>query len=153
MREKWLALSERGQHFEVASLIRSLQIELAIEKITSMEREGVEVQDWLLELLYYSVAELGDVDEAFLIAKQRDRSGYSRSLPVMWFHLLERASKALHVRITPNTLVTQLTLPSVCRCKTRVGYAGEYITHQSVAWNVSRYTCHRCPSRRPRASF
>ena len=93
-----MTLSRDGCHDLVAGLIRDSQLELALHRLESMEREGLGIEDWLYDMMIYALVDREEFDQALAIVKRRFESDDRAIEATMWFHLLDRGSMALHVR-------------------------------------------------------
>lgn len=108
MRQRWLELTEVGHHDVAAALIREGQLEMAVDKIEEMRRNGLNIRPWLSDMAIYALAESGEFDEALQLLKNQIASWDSDISKAVWSHLLDTASSAFHV----GTLLCTTTDPS-----------------------------------------
>lgn len=110
-------MTKEGYHDVVAGLVRERHLELALDWVDRMQREGVIIEDWLLDTLVYALCEVEEFDEVLRFVQYRhhpdsDPSQKAVSLPQgylknerkissnLWFHVLDTASRAFHIRAT-----------------------------------------------------
>ena len=110
-------MTNGGYHDVVAGLIRERHLELALDWVDRMPREGVVIEDWLLDTLVYALCEVEEFDEVLRIMQHRYHMGIDPSHRVvnlangcatngskissnLWFHVLDTASRAFHIRAT-----------------------------------------------------
>ena len=98
MQQRWFELTIAGHHDVTAALIREGQLELACDKIDQMQRDGLKVQDWLLDMAVYALVESGELDEALFIMKERLAGWDTNISKSVWHALLDAASSVYHVR-------------------------------------------------------
>ncbi len=99
MRQNWIDVSPAGLHCVAAGLVRDGQLELALDMIENMSREGVMVAPWLYNLIVYSLLDREEFDEALRMIRIQHQVDDRRVSPNMWHRLLDLASRALHVCI------------------------------------------------------
>ena len=97
MRQHWFGLTPDGWHDVVMGLLRDGQLELALEKFESMQGDGMRIETWLYEIIIYTLLDHEEMDEALRIFKARIAMNSSTVGPNLWYHLLDRSSRALHV--------------------------------------------------------
>jgi hypothetical protein len=100
MQSKWFNLTENGWHDVLASMLTDQQYELVTEKLDQMTNQGMQIQSWLYDLIMYKFVEIGELDDSLRLLKQRVGDGESNISAQLWFHLLDSATRALHVRNT-----------------------------------------------------
>lgn len=111
MRSRWFTVSEEGQHDIAASLLREGQLELGTEAIETMERQGMDVQEWLYDVALHILCDTGEIDEALRLLRSRitTRSASAREVtPILWWRLLESASSSLHYEGTKYVWVRRV---------------------------------------------
>lgn len=97
MRSRWFNLSADGQHDVAAGFLREGQLELGIEALDNMPKNGVRVQGWLYDLAIHTSCHTGEFEEALRIMKTRVASMNGEEIsPVIWFRLLEDSSQTMH---------------------------------------------------------
>lgn len=97
MRRRWITLSESGWHDVVTGYMKDGQIEQALEGLEDMRRAGARVQRWLYDMVVYALCDMGEVDEALRIMKDRISMGESNISASVWYYLFDAACEALHV--------------------------------------------------------
>ncbi|KAI9831784.1 MAG: hypothetical protein M1819_004681 [Sarea resinae] len=100
MRQRWFSLTKNGWHDVIAGLLRERQFEMAILKLESMQREGVEVYGWLYNLFIYTLCEESEIEDALEILKHYQASRYA------WKRLLETSALNIPSGIALNILIT-----------------------------------------------
>ena len=96
LHEGWFTLTEDGWHDVIVGLIRDRQLELAMDKIEHIERQGIQVRPWLYDILVYNLCELSEFDEALKIMQRRFFSDGAPISQSLWYHFLDSASRSLH---------------------------------------------------------
>ncbi|KAI9657249.1 MAG: hypothetical protein M1831_004438 [Alyxoria varia] len=72
MDKHWFTLSDTTWHDLVAGHIKERQLEAALETLEDMQdKHRVQVQEWLWDMLIYSLCDMGEVEEALWIMKKR----------------------------------------------------------------------------------
>ncbi len=104
MRERWISLSRDGAHDVAAGLVRDGQLELALDRLESMERDGMSPASWLYDMVTYALIDREEFDEALAVLRRRYETDDRLVTSSMWAHLLDMASRALHVR-HPDTVI------------------------------------------------
>lgn len=101
-------------------LLRERQIEMALEKFQDARDAGVEMQDWLYDIIIYNLSAIEEFDEILQLLQYRQSTGKMTISPTLWFHLLDCASQAMHHPLTSfvfNARVKNSYLnPSVGMC-------------------------------------
>ncbi|KAH9824630.1 pentatricopeptide repeat protein [Teratosphaeria destructans] len=96
MRNRWLELNEEGMHDVAAGLLREGLFEQAMNRIDGMQREGVQVQPWLLDMAVYMLCAAGEVEEAHRVMRQRFDRGEMTLSRIAWHTLLDTGSYYRH---------------------------------------------------------
>lgn len=84
----------------VVGLIRERQLELALDTLDQMQKEGTKVDSWLYDLIIYTFCSVEEFDSAVNLMQHRISSGEIHISPSLWYYLLDTASRALHHRGT-----------------------------------------------------
>ena len=84
----------------VAGLIRERQLELALDTLDQMQKEGAKVDSWLYDLIIYTLCSAEEFDSAVTLMQHRISSGELYISATLWYYLLDTASRALHHRGT-----------------------------------------------------
>ena len=84
----------------VAGLVRERQLELALDTLDQMQKEGTKVDSWLYDLIIYTFCSVEEFDSAVNLMQHRISSGELHISPSLWYYLLDTASRALHHRGT-----------------------------------------------------
>lgn len=84
----------------VAGLIRERQLELALDAVDQMHKEGAKVDSWLYDLMIYTLCSAEEFDSAVNLMQHRISSGELYISATLWYYLLDTASRALHHRGT-----------------------------------------------------
>ena len=58
--------------------------------------QGVSIEPWLSDILVYTLCEIGELDEALKLIRDRMSSGETRISPNLWAHFLDTCSRSLH---------------------------------------------------------
>lgn len=103
MRQYWFEVTPDGWHDVVAGLIREGQLELALERLETMQRDNIHIEDWLSDTVIYTLLDREEFDEALAFFKRRLTGGATIAAN-LWYQLLDRASRAFHVRGRPRGL-------------------------------------------------
>ncbi|KAI9788039.1 MAG: hypothetical protein M1816_007251 [Peltula sp. TS41687] len=96
MRQHWFSLTPDGWHDVVTGLLRDGQLEMALENLEHMQREDVRIEDWLLDVVIYTLLDLEEIDEALKMIKSRNSLDGAAMSANLWYQLLDRASRASH---------------------------------------------------------
>jgi len=96
MRDSWFELSLEGWHDVAAGLLRSLQFEMALERIDGMVEAGMKVRPWLLDMAIYILAEAEELDEVLRLLEMRAEMAEPIVTACMWNSVLDKAGTALH---------------------------------------------------------
>jgi len=100
MERNWQGLSEMDHHWVVAGLLRELQLEIALEMLGTMHRNGLLIHAWLYDMAAYVFISLGEFEEALHVVKMRIVDNGPDMLTVLWTQFLEAAAEAFHVSYT-----------------------------------------------------
>ncbi len=84
----------------VAGLIRERQLELALDTLDQMQKEGAKVDSWLYDLMIYTLCSAEEFDSAVKLMQHRILSGELYISATLWYYMLDTASRALHHRGT-----------------------------------------------------
>lgn len=84
----------------VTGLIRERQLELALDTLEQMQREGAKIDSWLYDLIVYTLCSAEEFDSAVNLMQHRISSGELHISATLWYYLLDTASRALHHRGT-----------------------------------------------------
>ncbi|KIW08821.1 uncharacterized protein PV09_00751 [Verruconis gallopava] len=96
MRNRWFQLSYSGWHDVAASLIREGSLEIAMDYMDDMRREGIRILGWLYDMMIYALAEREEMDEVLRLLRQRVTDGDLNISPTLWYYLLDVSSRVLH---------------------------------------------------------
>ena len=100
LRQRWFTLSNDGWHDVLVGLIRDRELEVVVETLEVLHREGIKIHPWLHDLLIYTFCEAEDFDEASRLMRYRVANGELLISPTLWYHFLDTASRALHYEAT-----------------------------------------------------
>ena len=84
----------------VAGLVRERQLELALDTMDQMYKEGIKADSWLYDLVIYTLCSAEEFDLALKFMQHRISSGELYISASLWYYLLDTASRALHHRAT-----------------------------------------------------
>ena len=96
LRGRWFSLTNDGWHDVVAGYIRDRQLEVALDTIEQMYKEGFQVDPWLYDMMIYNLCTAEEFDAALDLMQHRVSSGERNISATLWYHLLDSASRALH---------------------------------------------------------
>ncbi|KAK5700908.1 hypothetical protein LTR97_005426 [Elasticomyces elasticus] len=96
MRTRWYQLSEEGAHDVAAGLLREGLFEQAMHRIEGMQRAGIQMQGWLLDMAVHMLCTAGEVEEAYRIMRQRYDTGELNISRTLWYTLLDTGSSCRH---------------------------------------------------------
>lgn len=96
MRQKWFVISNEGWHDLIAGLLRDRQLELALDALELLQREGSKIRPWLYDMVIYTLCDAEEFDQIIKILRYRIAKGELLISPTVWFYLLDTASRALH---------------------------------------------------------
>lgn len=96
LRQRWFALTNAGWHDVVAGLLKEKQLELALDKLEQMQRDGVQVKSWLHDMFTYTLCEVEEFEAATTLLKHRIAGGEMVISGNLWFFFLDSASRAFH---------------------------------------------------------
>ncbi|KAI9816322.1 MAG: Telomerase protein component 1 [Phylliscum demangeonii] len=97
MRQLWISLTADGHHDLVASLVRDGALELALDKLDALERDGVTIAAWLYDLVIYTLLDHEEFDDALRVIHTRLAKPDASMSANVWYYLLDRASQAFHL--------------------------------------------------------
>ena len=84
----------------IAGLVRERQLELALDTLEQMPKEGMKVDSWLYDLIIYTLCSAEEFDSAINLMQRRISFGELNISATLWYYLLDTASRALHHRGT-----------------------------------------------------
>ncbi|KAH7359861.1 hypothetical protein BKA66DRAFT_225142 [Pyrenochaeta sp. MPI-SDFR-AT-0127] len=98
MKSRWFTLSDRGQNFVVAGMLRERHFEHALDMVEDMIRKKIKVEGWLLDKAMWMLLEFGEVEEAFHVLNLKERvqakgsgTGSVKLSDALWGALLDAA--------------------------------------------------------------
>ncbi|KAI9879307.1 MAG: hypothetical protein M1830_008958 [Pleopsidium flavum] len=91
LRQRWFALSSAGWHDVVAGLLKEKQLELALDKLQQMQRDGGQVKSWLHDMFTYTLCEVEEFEAATALLKHRIAGGEMMISANLWFFFLDTA--------------------------------------------------------------
>jgi hypothetical protein len=97
MERSWLGLNDLSHHLVVASMLRELQLERALEELELMFNDGLEIKTWLYDLIVTVLVNVGEFEEALRIMRMRLEDKGPEHLSALWTHMLDQAAHACHV--------------------------------------------------------
>lgn len=97
MRQRWFNLTPDGWHDVVTGFLRDGQLEMALENLEYMQREDIKIENWLSDIVIYTLLDLEEIDEALKMMKSRNSLDGAAISASLWYQLLDRASRASHV--------------------------------------------------------
>lgn len=89
-----------GRHDVIAGLIRDRQLEMALDELEKMRKEGDKVEPWLYDLMLYTLCSVEEFESALDLMKRRSTDGELNISGSLWYYLLDTASRTLHHRAT-----------------------------------------------------
>lgn len=96
MRQRWFFISNDGWHDLIAGLLRDRQIELALDTFDFIRKEGISIHSWLQDMIVYTLCDIEEFDEVLAIMRYRTSAGERAISPLLWFYILDTASRSLH---------------------------------------------------------
>jgi hypothetical protein len=100
MKSRWFTLSERGQNFVVAGMLRERNFEQALETMEEMQGKNTRIESWLLDKAMWMLLEFGEVEEAFYVLslkhavqRQSNATGSPKIGNALWGALLDAAAQ------------------------------------------------------------
>lgn len=100
LRQRWFSLTKDGWHDVVLGLVRDRHLELALDTLDQMQKEGTGIDSWLYDLVIYTLCLAEEFDSAINLMHHRISSGELYISASLWYYLLDTASRALHHRGT-----------------------------------------------------
>lgn len=97
LRQRWFTLTNDGWHDVIAGLLKDKHLEMALNQLEQMQREGNQIKSWLYDMFVYTLCEVEEFEEASALIKNRIAGGEMRVSANLWFYLLDTASRALSV--------------------------------------------------------
>lgn len=96
MRLRWFTVSNDGWHDVIVGLLRDRQLELALDTLELLQREGSKIKSWLYDMVVYTLCDAEEFDLTLKIMRYRISSGELLISGTLWFYLLDTASRSLH---------------------------------------------------------
>ncbi|KAL6719878.1 hypothetical protein ACLMJK_001799 [Lecanora helva] len=96
LRQRWFSLTKDGWHDYTAGLIKDQQLELALDALEEMRREGIRIGSWLHDMMIYILCSAEEFDAAVSLMETRISDGELNISPTLWHYILDSASRALH---------------------------------------------------------
>lgn len=96
MRSNWYELSNAGWHYKIAGLIKTRQVEEALEAIDEMRRGRIAISGWLLNMMVFTLCDIGELDEALRVMQDRIRVGEAHVSAAAWYQLFDTACTVVH---------------------------------------------------------
>jgi hypothetical protein len=100
MKTRWFPLSNRGQNYVVAGMLRERHLEQALEWLEDMLKTKTKVEDWLFDKALWILLEFGEVEEAFYVLHlksvtegQTNGTGSVTLSNALWGAMLDAAAK------------------------------------------------------------
>ncbi|KAJ4364504.1 hypothetical protein N0V83_009099 [Neocucurbitaria cava] len=99
MKSRWFTLSDRGQNFVVAGMLRERHFEHALETLEDMAKRKVRIENWLLDKAMWMLLEFGEVEEAFYVLSLKEAvqskggAGTVKLSDALWGALLDAAGQ------------------------------------------------------------
>jgi pentatricopeptide repeat protein len=100
MKSRWFTLSDRGQNFVVAGMMRERNFEQALETMEEMQRKDTRIESWLIDKTIWMLLEFGEVEEAFYVLsikhavqRQSNAAGSVKLSSALWGALLDAAAQ------------------------------------------------------------
>ena len=100
LRQRWFPLTKDGWHHVAAGLIRDRQLEMALDALEDMRKEGIKIESWLYDTMIYALCSAEEFESALDLMQRRLWDGELHISGSVWYHLLDSASRALHYRAT-----------------------------------------------------
>ncbi|CAO2653537.1 Nn.00g029480.m01.CDS01 [Neocucurbitaria sp. VM-36] len=114
MKSRWFTLSDRGQNFVVAGMLRERQFEHALETLEDMMKRKVRIENWLLDKAMWMLLEYGEVEEAFYVlslkegVQSKGEAGTVKLSDALWGALLDAAAQKHMHQATSMVWMTQV---------------------------------------------
>jgi hypothetical protein len=100
MKTRWFPLSDRGQNYVVAGMLRERHFEQALEWLEDMLKTKTKVEGWLFDKALWMLLEFGEVEEAFYVLSlksgaqgQNNGTGSVTLSNALWGAMLDAAAK------------------------------------------------------------
>jgi hypothetical protein len=97
MERSWIGLNDLSHHLVVASMVRELHLERALEELEIMYDAGLDIKAWLYDLIVTVLVNLNEFEEALRVLRMRLEDKGSTGLTALWTHMLDKAAHACHV--------------------------------------------------------
>ena len=96
LHQRWFTLTTEGWHDVILGLIRDRQVELAMNHLESLRKQGVPIQSTLFDTIVYTLCSIEEFDEAMKLMQHRMASSDALISPILWAHFLDECSRSLH---------------------------------------------------------
>lgn len=100
LEQRWFTLTDDGWHDVIVGLIRDRQIEIAMDKLEHMQREGMRIRPWLYDLMVYTLCDAEEFEEVLRTMRYRFDQGELHISGTLWSYILDTASQSLHHEAT-----------------------------------------------------
>ena len=80
----------------ITGLLKERQIEVALDALEHMQREGIKIESWLYDMMIYTLCSAEEFDMAVSMIERRVNAGDISISALTWYHLLDTASRAFH---------------------------------------------------------
>ena len=100
LQQQWFSLTNDGWHDVIVGLLRERQIEMVINTLDRMQEEGSKIQAWLLDLVVYTLCNIGEFSQVMTVMRERFNQGELEISGTLWAYILDTASRALHHELT-----------------------------------------------------
>lgn len=100
LRQRWFSLTNDGWNHLVAGIIKDRQLEVALDLLDQMHKQGTNIHAWVYDLMLYTLCSAEEFDLAVDLMQRRISSGELYTSATLWYHLLDTASRSLHHRAT-----------------------------------------------------
>lgn len=104
MRERWIRISVHGMHDIIAGQIREGLIEQALDLFDSDRELKRTAPKWLKDMFIYHLCDLGELDQALKMIKDRVALGEVNISPSVWYYFFDAACTELHVSGVGRTI-------------------------------------------------
>lgn len=84
----------------IVGMMKDRQLELVLDTVELLQRDGPRVQPWLYDMLVYILCDAEEFDEVLKLMRYRVFNGELLISATLWFYLLDTASRALHHEAT-----------------------------------------------------
>ena len=80
----------------MAGLIRDRQLEMALDALDRIRKEGVRIESWLYDMIIYTLCSAEEFDAVIKLMELRLSDGELNISASLWCYILDTASRALH---------------------------------------------------------